>query len=371
MADIPKAPRLQSFSRTCVVLFEQEYQAYKRAIDAYNIGRAKELAQAAKKRCECVDMRLLEALQDQEGSIEAFSRAEADARRNGDDFTEAIDLIELKLTAFLKATQQCDTYEVTTESLREALRAVRIDLSVPNISARVIMFIAQLRTVLKEQGIDMEVCRDPSKFGRIARILAEEDDCLKPLEIRAMLLTELTGLQNDQMTLTQLNKLLQKYYVYTDFLHRMRLQIRYFGLKRKRLQPSQAQSGHKRRKINDETSKNEVKSKKEATEPVHRANRKCWGCGEDHHLQHCPKITDANERRDIVLQRWPNKRLGNKRESSSYNVSNCIYDTSVDMIRTVGVEQTSANVMILFNDDYKTSCVLDSGSDRSIISRDF
>ena len=297
------------------MLFEQEYEAYKRAIDAYNVGRANELVQTAKKRRECVDMTLLEALQDQEGSIEAFSMVEADAQRDGDDSKEEIDLVELKLAAFLQATQRCGTYEMTTESLREALRAVRIDLSIPDISARVIMFIAQLRTALTGQGIDLSICKEPAKFGRIARILAEEEDCLKPLEIRAMILTELNGLRNEQMTMTQLNKLLQKGYAHSDFMHRMRLQVRHYGLKRKRMQASQAQAGPKRRKIDDGTMKDEVKSKKEATKTALRAKKKCWGCGRNHHLQHCPMITDANERRNIVLQRWPNRRLGNNEKA--------------------------------------------------------
>jgi hypothetical protein len=346
-----RIPLLKGLSAEEIVSFDKQYKSYILAVESANRGRSASNGINIRSFEDCIDPDLLESLKSSASENQTIK--------------ELID-------SFLKKS----TFADAQISLALALDKVKLDTNIDPL-ARVIMFQSNLKTSLREHGMDTEdVFDDPTKFGKIVNLLVNHEYTFQPLEIRAWIKHVLEGEYGGKITHEQLSKILLEKIQQVDSVVKMReLAIKYYPATRtsEEKRPAPNNFGSKKRKFH-ESQKTEVVKAKSTSAPKdfpkysvgHEVKQKkvkldkivkCWGCQQEgHSLKECTIVTTEAERQTVVNER--KEMFKNIKQSKKYVIP--LFS------RLASVNNTEITIKMM---GHSVNVILDDGSDRSLVSR--
>ena len=368
MADVPTAPRLTKLGRKAIVQFEKEYDEYKRALENYNLGRPRNSVQNIKLWKDCIDKDLLDTLIEDEVLIVQVDDIVHHVQ-HGDESLEAA------LHTYFETFRTKDGYLSSVMRLKSDIQQLRMDMTESDPTARVCNFVVDLRRLIKTSGLNIQICHDPQQFGDIVKMLINHDGCLYPVAIRGWIRKSMDDNYRGKMTLkdftlevNKVSKALHDVKTFNDIAKDYGYSL---GKSSRRDFGSKRHIAPKSFKANDSDT---TKSGRET--PVQTSSVVCWACSGDHHMRDCPKVTDSNERKRIAAAH--RRKNANTKANASQYVENKM---DIDVPLKCNLVESDSRHMLNqeSNDDsvvlvkmahaVEMQCLLDSGSDCSIISK--
>lgn len=363
-------PRLVSLSKAAIVKFKKEYEEYQRDLEAANRDKSAQQRTNLRKLNECIDQDLLEEVKEQ------IDETYYDEEEEGElDFNE-------KLIRFLDSILSKESFDMKKIKLANDLAKVKLDSSVEDHQARVLMLKKDLRKTLRENGLNpADVFADAEKFGSIIKMLVENDKSLNPPEIRAWIKHALDGRRSKMDAKEFADILEEKIKVLNDARRMSTLSISYgYGismeLKDRRQKPNQsgqASSAVPKESSNPGRREGSSKGEKNGSSASKRGNPdragctgippnkrpktesmtlSCWGCKGPHSLKNCDKISEADR---VRISQEKGRKISNSKPSDNYFF--------------LGQIGPSVSVYNLLLNGVSVQVTLDDGSDRSIVSQ--
>jgi hypothetical protein len=372
-------PKLETLEKGKIVKFYKETDEYDRDVEAMN--RNKSGAQRINKRTlmDCISEDLLRVIK----KSPVFQSIEAE------DENEQID-------RFLKYILSKDDFETKKLSLVLELKKVFLKQKIENAMARMLVFQADLTTLLKENGFEPEeVLGDESRFGNLVTMMLDNEKTFNPPEIRAWVKFVLTGKRGkiayDELA-QQIEQKLEAIYA-VNIMEKLVKPYKFDKAEdtsphtkqnnrplnesanrdKKEKSPAQPDKSKRDHDNNQDVNRNakrpKIESSVRGSSPnKHEKKNSCWGCGDENHsLKNCTIITDEAERFRIVEA----KKASSKKNTDSFKQYIDFHCCMAQSHHSHNDDATTNNSLVVFLNQAETKVLLDNGSDRSLISMEW
>ena len=358
-------PTLSRLGEADIVAFMAGYKAYARDIEEMNRDRPKTQLMNTRSLVSCVKESLWSEIQ--------RDFAKVDEKHEADPDYEPL-LGDERLRAYLKRQLKETSQRDSGIHLRNSLSTLRLDMEIQNVTQRATQFRADLSDVLKRAGFNPDDWfGDEVKFLRLAKMLVDTPDVLRPLELRSWMKMSVEQPDRSRMSISEFSDELAHIAEHLDVARTARqLSIGYGfrnapgGKKKKSSQRrSPATEKRKRDSKNESANHDNPQNKRIRKERSGRSTRRaprvvtCWGCEQEGHvLNDCTIVTDEAERQRIVRERRQKRRqsVTNKESQQYMDLISC---------RLTGDDTSKFTVRL---NNRSVSVILDNGSDRSIVS---
>ncbi len=369
-------PKLEEVSKQAVVKFFKRFRTYESDLEISNRNKTGQNRINKRRMCECIDPDLLEEIAEKLG-IELNDRE-----------------LNQKVVEYLENILKEESFDSQKLKLSEDLAKIMLNPKNEQAEARVLMFKKDLRRVLKENGmVPGEIFQDEVVFGNVVKMLLENGKSINPPEVRAwiknllegkrgkMIASEFTAALEEKIAeledVKMLSRLATSYGFATAQDNASNVQVPRFkpyerpsqqniSMKRKQDFNRRGSESVKRVSFDSSAKTNSITSQSKPNAKTDHKEVTCWGCNaQGHSLNMCSVITDKDERARIVAD----KLKASKSQSRNNTHKVKPYIDVVDISCRVSKKEEALTACVVKLDGIKCNVILDDGSDRSLISK--